>query len=930
MTDSKYFTTTKKGEIFELKAELNSDKKDRKKEAVKKVIASMTVGKDVSALFPDVVNCMQTDNLELKKLVYLYLMNYAKSQPDMAILAVNTFVKDCEDTNPLIRSLAVRTMGCIRVDKITEYLCEPLRKCLKDEDPYVRKTAAVCVAKLHDINAQMVEDQGFLDSLRDLLSDSNPMVVANAVAAISEIMETSSTASQIIDLNSQIINKLLTALNECTEWGQVFILDSVANYVPKDDREAQSICERVTPRLAHANSAVVLSAVKVIMKLMEMMDQSSDFLVMLVKKLAPPLVTLLSAEPEIQYVALRNINLVVQKRPDILKNEMKVFFVKYNDPIYVKLEKLDIMIRLTNHSNIAQVLAELKEYATEVDVDFVRKSVRAIGRCAIKVEQASERCVSTLLDLIQTKVNYVVQEAIVVIKDIFRKYPNKYESIISTLCENLDTLDEPEARASMIWIIGEYAERIDNADELLESFLEGFHDENTTVQLQLLTAIVKLFLKRPTDTQELVQQVLSLATQDSDNPDLRDRGYIYWRLLSSDPAAAKEVVLAEKPLISEETDLIELSLLDELICHISSLASVYHKPPNAFIEGRAGVPARRALPPRVGSPDELTHDLPPQNLNPNVPMTEIPGVDSLIGDLLDMNPPMMNQPIPPMIQTSNVMDLLGDGLDNILGAPSSSSGGLDFLGGSNTSTGLNEIFGLATSPAFVPPQDVWLSAAKGKGLEISGTYSRKNGQLFMELTLSNRAIQPMMNFAIQFNKNSFGLVPTQQLNVTNPLNPNQSINVSLPLSTNGPVQRMDPLTNLQVAIKNNIDVVYFSSLVPMHVLFSEDGEMEKKTFLASWKEIPVQSEVQFEIKDVQHNADMVSQKLRNNNIFTVAKRIVEGQDMLYQSIKLTNNIWVLAELKIQPGNANFTLSLKSRANDVYQAVYQCYENVLHS
>lgn len=53
----------------------------------------MTVGKDVSALFPDVVNCMQTDNLELKKLVYLYLMNYAKTQPDMAIMAVNTFVK---------------------------------------------------------------------------------------------------------------------------------------------------------------------------------------------------------------------------------------------------------------------------------------------------------------------------------------------------------------------------------------------------------------------------------------------------------------------------------------------------------------------------------------------------------------------------------------------------------------------------------------------------------------------------------------------------------------------------------------------------------------------------------------------------------------------------------------------------------------------
>lgn len=94
---------------------------------------------------------------------------------------------------------------------------------------------------------------------------------------------------------------------------------------------------------------------------MEMLEANSEYISTLVKKLAPPLVTLLSAEPEIQYVALRNINLVVQKRPEILKNEMKVFFVKYNDPIYVKLEKLDIMIRLTSQANIAQVLAELKE-----------------------------------------------------------------------------------------------------------------------------------------------------------------------------------------------------------------------------------------------------------------------------------------------------------------------------------------------------------------------------------------------------------------------------------------------------------------------------------------------------------------------------------------------------------------------------------------
>uniref|UniRef100_A0A0K0EDA3 AP complex subunit beta n=1 Tax=Strongyloides stercoralis TaxID=6248 RepID=A0A0K0EDA3_STRER len=580
MSDFKSFTNNRRSEIFELKNELNSDKKEKKREAVKKVIASMTVGKDVSALFPDVVNCMQTDNVELKKLVYLYLMNYAKSHPDLAILAVNTFVKDCEDPNPLIRALAVRTMGCIRVDKITEYLCEPLRKCMKDEDPYVRKTAAVCVAKLHDINPSLVEDQGFVELLSDLLSDSNPMVVANAVAAITEINQT----KQLFEINLQLVNKLLTALNECTEWGQVFILDALNNYTPKDEREAQNICERISPRLAHANAAVVLSTVKVLMKLMNYLPENSEFINQLTKKLAPPMITLLSAEPEIQYVALRNINLIVQKRPDILKQEMKVFFVKYNDPIYVKMEKLDIMIRLAQQNNIAQVLSELKEYAAEVDVDFVRKAVRAIGRCAIKIETAAEKCVSTLLELLQTKVNYVVQEAVVVIKDIFRKYPNKYESIISTLCENLDTLDEPEARASMIWIIGEYAERIENADEFLESFVETFHDESTQVQLQLLTATVKLFLKKPSESQDLVQRVITLATQDSDNPDLRDRGYIYWRLLSADPAAAKEVVLASKPLISSETDFLEPSFLNQLINHIGTLASVYHKPVSSIIK----------------------------------------------------------------------------------------------------------------------------------------------------------------------------------------------------------------------------------------------------------------------------------------------------------------------------------------------------------
>jgi AP-1 complex subunit beta-1 len=133
---------------------------------------------DVSGLFPDVLKNMQTDDLEQKKLVYLYLMNYAKTQPELVILAVNTFVKDSDDPNPLVRALSIRTMGCLRAEKIIDYLADPLQKCLRDENPYVRKTAALCVAKLYDLKPELVLDNNFLDTLHELIADSNPMVCA--------------------------------------------------------------------------------------------------------------------------------------------------------------------------------------------------------------------------------------------------------------------------------------------------------------------------------------------------------------------------------------------------------------------------------------------------------------------------------------------------------------------------------------------------------------------------------------------------------------------------------------------------------------------------------------------------------------------------------------------------------------------------------
>mmetsp|Transcript_27540 Transcript_27540/g.42339 ORF Transcript_27540/g.42339 Transcript_27540/m.42339 type:complete len:893 (-) Transcript_27540:63-2741(-) len=883
-SDSRFFTTQKKGEMHELRLELHSSDRNTKVDAVKKVIASMTVGKDVSMLFTDVLNCVQTGNIELKKLVYLYLINYAKSQPELTLLAVNTFVKDANDPNPLIRALAVRTMGCIRVDRITEYLCEPLSRALRDEDPYVRKTAAVCVAKLYDIAPALVQERGFLEVLHDLISDSNPSVVANGVAALSEIAETS--GRDVMKISASVLQKLLAALNECTEWGQVFILDSLAKYAPADSREAEGIIERVTPRLQHANSAVVMSAVKVILSYMESMGSNADAIRNLTRKLAPPLVTLLNSEPEIQYVALRNINLIVQKRPNILENEIKVFFCKYNDPIYVKMEKLEIIIKLVSEKNIDQVLLELKEYATEVDVDFVRKSVSAIGRCAVKLERAAERCIGVLLELIQTKVNYVVQESVIVIKDIFRRYPNRYESIIATLCDNLDTLDEPLAKASMIWIIGEYAERIDNADELLDTFLESFEEEDPAVQLQLLTATVKCFLKNPEDTQDMVQRVLDMATEESDNPDLRDRGFVYWRLLSTDPEAAKMVVLGDKPVIEDDTFRLEPALLNILIGQIATLSSIYHKPPEAFVVRMHG---RAADDEEIAEEDEDEYE------------DENDVGEGGAVDLLDM-------------------------------------GGLAVNDAPPTGTGGSEYAPQARMVKVCP-------ADKSGGVDIYAGFRQVNGSIQMELEFQNVTCQvPLSSLAIQLNKNAFGLSPaSQQILCTPAVGEGQTGRKSVELVVTPSMLSQIPAGSpaspqVQVAIKNmsTSNVFYFAANFTFEALFAADGALDRSAFIDAWKSIDDRKELYGTVADLPAasvDIDQVQSKFKANNVFFIARRPVpnaEGQEVVYFSMRTVTGMDFLAELTFKQGVNACKVCLKTESAAYGVLAKLALENLLRA
>ena len=125
-----------------------------------------------------------------------------------------------------------------------------------DVDPYVRKTAAICVAKFYDMDPQRCEEEGFILRLRKMINDSSPFVVSNAIFALHDISQT--IGRDVIRVNSKMLKRLLVCLDECSEWGQIILLDVLSTYVPQDENEATQIVEHTVPHLQHANNAVIL------------------------------------------------------------------------------------------------------------------------------------------------------------------------------------------------------------------------------------------------------------------------------------------------------------------------------------------------------------------------------------------------------------------------------------------------------------------------------------------------------------------------------------------------------------------------------------------------------------------------------------------------------------------------------------------------
>ena len=576
---SKYFTNPNP-EDAELQEGLNSMKLSKQKDSMKQIIASMTIGKDVSKLFPDVVKLIRTKNIELKKLVYLYLINYARVKPDLIFLAVAAFHSDAkEGATPLIRGLAIRTMGCIRVQEIVSYLCETLAECIKDKDAYVRKTAAMCVSKLYQTSPQQVRENGFIDILHNCLEDENPIVVANAMSALSEISILSGVNQ--MKIKSKNLKNILDSLSKTNEWAQVQILDALVFYNPKKSSHAEEVIDGVMPRLSHVNQSVVMSAIKVIMKFMDNIDDIEK-IKGYCKKLTNSIMSVLISYPEIQYILLRSLHAIVLKRPILLEKEFKYFYVQYNDPIYIKLEKVDILYKLCNKKNYELIVKEFTTYAlTETNQELIQKSIKYIGYIGYKFESSYELCVNCISKILDNNNEESIPECLIVSRDLMRKYKSTALNLIKKI--NLDlinSISDLNAKSAALYIIGEFCEQIPESTEIITYFVNNFSsvELNSKVKLQILNACVKNFLMKPDEGEEIVKECLQKGAEESENPDVRDRAYIYWRLLEIDPDVAKEMICSEKPAFKfTEHDELDVDTIDDMINNMTNVSACYFK-----------------------------------------------------------------------------------------------------------------------------------------------------------------------------------------------------------------------------------------------------------------------------------------------------------------------------------------------------------------
>uniref|UniRef100_A0A1I8JH47 AP-3 complex subunit beta n=1 Tax=Macrostomum lignano TaxID=282301 RepID=A0A1I8JH47_9PLAT len=530
----------------DLRAMLESSKDSQKLEAMRRIIAMVAKGKDCSDLFPSVVKNVVSKNSEVKKLVYVYLTRYAEEQQDLALLSIATFQRALKDPNQLIRASALRVLTSIRVPVILPIQTLALQDAVSDMSAYVRKTAALAIPKIYSLDPETKPQ--LMGVIEKLLADKTTLVVGVAIQAFEEI------CPNRIDLIHKNYRKLCELLADVQDWGQVVIINMLTRYVRTqflDPAQQNQKQERQNP--LDPDHELLLRTVR------PLFQSQNAAVVMAVAQLyyhcAPPgymnivirhLVRLLRASPEVQSCVLTSLSALSASSPHLLSGHLKCFYIHSTDSSSVKLVKLDILTNLATDSNFPVLLRELQAYVSSPDSELASAAVRAIGRCASQLPDTTDTCLNNLVSLLAKKDESVVAEAIVVIKKLLQVQTSDHSHMIVDLARLVDGIAIPRARASILWLIGEYCDRIPKiAPDVLRKFAKSFLEEEDQVKLQIVNLAAKLCVCNPKQARLLAQYVLNLAKYDQ-NYDIRDRSRFLRPLVLPDPSVAEPTLLAGK------------------------------------------------------------------------------------------------------------------------------------------------------------------------------------------------------------------------------------------------------------------------------------------------------------------------------------------------------------------------------------------------
>ncbi|CAH1796712.1 unnamed protein product [Owenia fusiformis] len=562
----------------DLKIMLDGNKDNLKLEAMKRIIGMVAKGKDASDLFPAVVKNVVSKNIEVKKLVYVYLTRYAEEQQDLALLSISTFQRALKDPNQLIRASALRVLSSIRVPMIVPIMMLAIKDSVNDMSPYVRKTAAHAIPKLHSLDDE--QKDSLVEVIEKLLADKTTLVAGSAIQAFEEV------CPERIDLIHKNYRKLCNLLVDVEEWGQVVIINLLTRYARlqfinpnkyemEDDEnkpfyeseasnKASSDDESDKPKkpvyVMDADHRLLLRTCK------PLLNSRNGSVVMAVAQLyhhcapkgevglvAKALVRLLRSNKEVQYVVLSNIATMSLKRKGMFEPLLKSFYVRSNDPTHVKLLKLEILTNLATETSISTILREFQTYVTSSDKEFAAATIQAIGRCASSIAEVTDTCLNGLVSLMSNRDESVVGESVVVIKKLLQMKPSEYKDIIVHLAKMVDEISVPMARASILWLIGEYSDRVPKiAPDVLRKLAKSFISEEDIVKLQVLNLAAKLCITNSKQTKLLCQYVFNLAKYDL-NYDIRDRARFLRQLIIPNEKSgalakhAKKIFLSSKP-----------------------------------------------------------------------------------------------------------------------------------------------------------------------------------------------------------------------------------------------------------------------------------------------------------------------------------------------------------------------------------------------